>query len=30
MSAAPGDFTDFTIHPYEGRDLIIQSRASRE
>jgi hypothetical protein len=24
-----GDFTDFTIHPYEGRDLIIQSRASR-
>src|SRR5262249_16505887 len=24
-----GDFTDFTIHPYEGRDLIIQSQASR-
>ena len=24
-----GDFTDFTVHPYEGRDLIIQSRASR-
>src|SRR5262245_30115865 len=24
-----GDFTDFTIHPYEGRDLIIQSKASR-
>jgi hypothetical protein len=24
-----GDFTDFTIHPYEGRDLIIQSRTSR-
>lgn len=24
-----GDFTDFTIHSYEGRDLIIQSRASR-
>jgi hypothetical protein len=24
-----GDFTDFTIHPYEGRDLIIQSPTSR-
>ena len=24
-----GNFTDFTIHPYEGRDLIIQSRTSR-
>ena len=24
-----GDFTDFTIHPYEGRDLIIQSQTSR-
>jgi hypothetical protein len=24
-----GDFTDFTIHPYEGRDLIVQSQASR-
>jgi hypothetical protein len=23
------DFTDFTIHPYEGRDLIIQSQTSR-
>ena len=24
-----GDFTDFTIHPYEGRDLILQSPTSR-
>jgi hypothetical protein len=24
-----GNFTDFTIHPYEGRDLIIQSQSSR-
>jgi len=24
-----GDFTDFTIHPYEGRDLILQSQSSR-
>jgi hypothetical protein len=24
-----GDFTDFTIHPYEGRDLIVQSQTSR-
>jgi len=24
-----GDFTDFTIHPFEGRDLIIQGAASR-
>jgi len=24
-----GEITDFTIHPYEGRDLIIQSQASR-
>jgi len=24
-----GNFTDFTIHPYEGRDLIIQSQTSR-
>ena len=23
------DFTEFSIHAYEGRDLIIQSRASR-
>ena len=23
------DFGDFTIHPYEGRDLIIQTRAMR-
>ena len=29
VRAAPADFTEFTIHPYEGRDLIIQSRASR-
>src|SRR5262249_35499249 len=26
---ASADFTDFTIHPYEGRDLIIQSQANR-
>src|SRR5262249_61484743 len=24
-----GDFTHFTIHPYEGRDLITQSQTSR-
>src|SRR5262249_9102927 len=24
-----GDFTDFTVHPYDGRDLIIQSQPSR-
>jgi hypothetical protein len=24
-----GEFSDFTAHPYEGRDLIIQSRPSR-
>jgi len=24
-----GDVADFTVHPYEGRDLIIQSRARR-
>ena len=24
-----GDIADFTIHPYEGRDLIIQSRTRR-
>jgi hypothetical protein len=23
------DFGDFTIHPYEGRDLIVQTRATR-
>src|SRR5436853_7561910 len=23
------DFGDFTIHPYEGRDLIVQTRAMR-
>jgi hypothetical protein len=26
---ASSDFTDFTIHPYEGRDLIVQSQANR-
>jgi len=25
----PSDFTEFTIHPYEGRDLIIQQQAGR-
>jgi hypothetical protein len=25
----PQDFGDFTIHPYEGRDLIVQTRAVR-
>jgi hypothetical protein len=26
---ASQDFGEFTIHPYEGRDLIVQTRAAR-
>jgi hypothetical protein len=27
--SGPANLTDFTVHPYEGRDLIIQSRVGR-
>jgi len=27
--SGPANFTDFTVHPYEGRDLFIQSRVGR-
>jgi hypothetical protein len=27
--SGPATISDFTVHPYEGRDLIIQSRAGR-
>ena len=27
--SGPATLTDFTVHPYEGRDLIIQSRVGR-
>ena len=25
----PAEISDFTVHPYEGRDLIVQARAQR-